>query len=48
MANDAISKVLGPDRGHIKAFGFGVTTLNFSLLSKKDDHYANLKKSVRR
>ncbi|XP_050941225.1 uncharacterized protein LOC127149508 [Cucumis melo] len=42
MANDAISKVLGPDRGHIRAFGFGVTTSNFSLLSKKDDHYAKL------
>uniref|UniRef100_A0A9I9EAU9 Uncharacterized protein n=1 Tax=Cucumis melo TaxID=3656 RepID=A0A9I9EAU9_CUCME len=42
VANDAISKVLGLDRGHIRAFGFGVTTPKFSLLSKKDCHYAKL------
>ncbi|TYK00394.1 Plant transposase [Cucumis melo var. makuwa] len=42
MTNDAISKVLGPDRDHIRAFGFGVTISNFSLLSQKDDHYAKL------
>ncbi|KAA0057519.1 Plant transposase [Cucumis melo var. makuwa] len=41
IENEGIN-ILGPDRGHIRAFGFGVTTSNFSLLSKKDDHYAKL------
>ncbi|KAA0060327.1 Plant transposase [Cucumis melo var. makuwa] len=42
VANDAISKVPIPDRGYIRAFGFRVTTSKFSLLSKKDGHYAKL------
>uniref|UniRef100_A0A9I9E6Y7 Uncharacterized protein n=1 Tax=Cucumis melo TaxID=3656 RepID=A0A9I9E6Y7_CUCME len=39
MVDDALSKVLGPDRGHVRGFGFGVTRSKLSLLSQQDHKY---------
>uniref|UniRef100_A0A9I9DJF5 Transposase n=1 Tax=Cucumis melo TaxID=3656 RepID=A0A9I9DJF5_CUCME len=44
VADDALSKVLGPDRGHVRGFGFGVTCSKLSLLSQQDDMYKVLEK----
>ena len=39
MADDALSKVLGSDRGHIRGFGFGVTRSKLSLFSQQDHKF---------
>uniref|UniRef100_A0A9I9EL98 Uncharacterized protein n=1 Tax=Cucumis melo TaxID=3656 RepID=A0A9I9EL98_CUCME len=39
VVDDALSKVLGADRSHVREFGFDVTRLKPSLLSKKDHKY---------
>ena len=44
MVDDALSKVLGPDRGHVRGFGFGVTRSKLSLLSQQDHKYKVLEK----
>ncbi|KAA0060575.1 uncharacterized protein E6C27_scaffold22G004450 [Cucumis melo var. makuwa] len=36
VVDDALSKVLGPDRGYVRGFGFGVTRSKLSLLSQQD------------
>ena len=36
MVDDTLSKVLGPDHGHVRGFGFGVTRSKLSLLSQQD------------
>ncbi|KAL0549748.1 hypothetical protein IC582_014236 [Cucumis melo] len=43
--NETISKVLGSDRSHIGALGFGATVKKFSLLSQLDSHYAELEET---
>ncbi|XP_050942221.1 uncharacterized protein LOC103493280 isoform X3 [Cucumis melo] len=43
--NETISKVLGSDRSHIGALGFGATIKKFSLLSQLDSHYAELEET---
>ncbi|XP_031738367.1 uncharacterized protein LOC101217008 isoform X8 [Cucumis sativus] len=45
VGNEAISKVLGSDRGDTGALGFGVTVKKFSLLSQLDGHYAELEET---
>ncbi|TYK13531.1 putative TNP1-like transposon protein [Cucumis melo var. makuwa] len=44
VVDDALSKVLGPDRGHVRGFGFGVTRSKLSLLSQQDHKYKVLEK----
>ncbi|TYK17902.1 uncharacterized protein E5676_scaffold306G001840 [Cucumis melo var. makuwa] len=44
VVDDALSKVLGPDRGHVRGFGFGVTRSKLSLLSHQDHKYKVLEK----
>ncbi|KAA0051572.1 Plant transposase [Cucumis melo var. makuwa] len=39
MVDDALGKVLGPYRGYVRGFGFGVTHLKLSLLSQQDHKY---------
>ncbi|XP_022156740.1 uncharacterized protein LOC111023579 isoform X3 [Momordica charantia] len=39
IADDALSKVLGPDRGYVRTFGFGVTRSKLSILSQKYQKY---------
>ena len=43
MVDDALSKALGPDRGYVRGFGFGVTCSKLSL-SQKDHKYKVLEK----
>ncbi|TYK22293.1 uncharacterized protein E5676_scaffold16547G00010 [Cucumis melo var. makuwa] len=42
VVDDALSKVLGPDRGHVRGFGFGVTRSKLSLLSHQDHKYKGI------
>ncbi|TYJ95916.1 Plant transposase [Cucumis melo var. makuwa] len=44
VVDDALSKVLGPDHGHVRGFGFGVTRSKLSLLSQQDHKYKVLEK----
>ena len=44
VVDDALSKVLGPDRGHFRGFGFGVTRSRLTLLSQQDHKYKVLEK----
>jgi len=47
VVDDALSKVLGPDRGHVRGFGFGVTRSKLSLLSQQDHKYKVLEKELK-
>ncbi|KAA0045260.1 Plant transposase [Cucumis melo var. makuwa] len=42
--DDALSKILDPDRGHVRGLGFGVTHSKLSLLSQQDHKYKILEK----
>lgn len=44
MVGDALSKVLGPDRGYVRGLGFGVTCSKLVLLSQQDNRYTMLEK----
>ena len=44
IVDDALSKVLGPDRGHVRGLGFGVTRSKLSLLSQQENRYMTLEK----
>ncbi|XP_038885269.1 uncharacterized protein LOC120075715 [Benincasa hispida] len=44
VVHDALSKILGPDHGHVRGFGFGGTRTKLSLLSQQDNKYKVLEK----
>lgn len=44
MVDDALSKILDPDCGHVRWFGFGVTHSKLSLLSQQDHKYKVIEK----